>query len=466
MSFHLVIIGNGISGITAARFVRKRDARARITVISDETDFFYARTALMYVYMGQLRLEDTKPYEDRFWSENRITCVRDRVEAVAPDAKRVSLRSGRTIDYDVLVVATGSKTAYYEWPGQELEGVQGLYGVPDLEQMERSTRGVRRAVVVGGGLVGIEMAEMLHSRDIPVTFLVREAAYMDYLLPAEESGLVRREIERHGIDLRLGTELAAVLPDDAGRARAVVTTDGEEIPCEFVGIATGVRPNVDFLRGSEIDVNRGVVVNEYFETSCPGVYAVGDCAEIVPGGGEQGRVEQLWYTGRRHGKLVAETICGDRQPYRPAVFYNSAKFFTVEYQTYGVVSPRLPAGHDTFVWEDPRHPRLLRMQFEKESRRVVGFNVLGTRYRHEVCASWIRAGRTVEYVLAHLGEANFDPEFTRPLERIAAGGEPPERGEEGGEQRRGWLRRLMGRRSGGARGAELVAAGETPGVRR
>ena len=282
MSKRVVIIGNGISGITAARYVRKWSDHI-ITVISAETDHFYSRTALMYIYMGHMRYEDTKPYEDHFWKKNRIELVRDYVHTIQTDQKKLQLGSGRSIDYDVLIIAVGSKSRFFGWPGQDLRGVQGLYGIPDLENMEQYTRGINRAVVVGGGLIGIEMVEMLHARHIPVTFLVREKSYFSHVLPPEESEIINQEIRDHHIDLRLQTELKEARGDADQRVKSIVTTEGEEIECQFLGITTGVTPNIDIVAQSDVETNRGVLVNEYFETSIPDVYAIGDCAEYRNG---------------------------------------------------------------------------------------------------------------------------------------------------------------------------------------
>ncbi len=415
MSKHVVIIGNGIAGVTAARFIRKL-SDFRITMISAETDHFYARTALMYIYMGHLRYRDTKPYEDDFWSKNRIDLVRGYVTQIDTDNKEVHVGGGRALDYDVLLIATGSHSNTFGWPGEDLDGVQSLYGIPDLVTMERWTDGIRRAVVVGGGLIGIEMAEMLHTRHVPVTFLVREQGYMDYLLPPEESEMINADIREHHIDLRLATELKAILPDESGRARTVVTHDGEEIPCQFVGLTVGVHSNIDVASESKVATYRGVLVDAFFETNIPDVYAAGDCVEFQIDGIGHRRIEQLWYSGRKHGKAVAQTICGRRAPYDRGVFFNSAKFFTVEYQTYGDIKPKPEAGTETVVWQEVKQKKLVRVNYAAADGRVLGFNLFGVRYRQDVCERWILEGRSIDYVLQHLRQANFDPEFHRRYE--------------------------------------------------
>ena len=430
MSKHVVIIGNGVAGVTAARFIRKERSDYAVTVISDETDHFYARTALMYLYMGHMRYEDTKPYEDGFWKKNRIGLVRNRVERIDTEAKTLHLRDGSPVGYDVLLIAAGSRPRRAGWPGQDLDGVQGLYGMGDLDQMERSTADVRRAVVVGGGLIGVEAAEMLHTRQIPVTFLVRESRYWAHVLPPEESEIVGEEIREHGIDLRLETELDQILPDERGRVRAVVTKAGEEIACEFVLLSIGVQPVKELAEAAGIETGRGILVNRFLETSAADVYAAGDCAEFREEGVGHKPVEQLWYTGRKHGQTVARTICGKRTAYDRGIFFNSAKFFTVEYQTYGDVRPEPTDGVETISWTSPDEKKLIRIDYAAEDGRVLGFNTLGVRYRQAVCEAWIQGGRPVGYVLSRLREANFDPEFAPRHEKALAAqydGRHPER---------------------------------------
>ncbi|SDY60665.1 NAD(P)/FAD-dependent oxidoreductase [Hymenobacter psychrophilus] len=411
---HLVIIGNGITGVSAALTARRLDPAARITLVSAESAHHYSRTALMYIYMGHMRYQDTKPYGDWFWAENRLELVHAEATGLDPAARQVQLSTGSRLPYERLLLATGSVTRFFGWPGQELRGVQGLYGLPDLEKMTRDTQGIARAVVVGGGLIGIELAEMLHARGIHVTLLVRESRYWELVLPPEEAALVERQIALHHLDLRLETEMRAVLGDADGRVRAVVTTAGEELPCQWVGIATGVAPNLALATSGGIETDRGILVDEHLQTSVPDVYAAGDCAQHRAPAAGQVPLEQLWYTGRLQGETVAHTICGQPTPYRRGQWFNSAKFFNLEYHTYGRVPAAPEAGTRTFCWQHPGGGQLLRINFEAdEGHAVTGMNALGLRQRHAVWEQWLRAATPVTEVLARLGEANFDPEFFR-----------------------------------------------------
>lgn len=413
---HIVIIGNGIAGITAARHIRKLSDH-RITVISGETDHFFSRTALMYVYMGHMRFEDTKPYEDWFWQKNRIELLRGYVEKVDTKAKALSFDDGKTLAYDKLILACGSKSNKFGWPGQDLDGVQGLYNYQDLQAMEYYSEGLKKAIIVGGGLIGIEMAEMFHSRHIPVTFLVRENSFWNAVLPAEESAMINRHILENGIDLRLQTELKEIWGEQEGRVKMILTNKGEKIPCQFVGLTVGVSPNIEFLRFGDIELAKGILVNEQLETSAKDVYAIGDCAQLrTPPTGRR-PIEAVWYVGRMMGETVAHTICGQPTTYNPGIWFNSAKFFDIEYQVYGTVLAKPPEHHTSLYWEHADGRRSIRIVYDVNTLSVIGFNLMGVRYRHEVCEKWIREQTSVETVLQNLGIANFDPEFYKEYER-------------------------------------------------
>lgn len=416
---HIVIIGNGIAGVTAARHIRKLSDK-KITIISAESEYFFSRTALMYVYMGHMKFEHTQPYENWFWKKNRIELVNGYVNNVDQENKKVDLENS-SISYDKLIIATGSKPNKFGWPGQDLKGVQGLYSKQDLEQLQQNApdnKTCKRAVIVGGGLIGIEMAEMLRSRKIPVTFLVRETSFWNGVLPKGESELINEHILDHHIDLRLNTNLVEIIADENGRAKAITTDKGETIECTVVGLTAGVSPNVDFLKESGIELGRGVKVNRFLETNIKDIYAIGDCAEQHQGIGNRRPIEAVWYTGRMMGETLAQTICGNKLEYKPGHWFNSAKFLDIEYQTYGwVFSERSKQDYEAhFHWRHATENICITVAYHKDTKEFLGINTFGIRMRHEVFNKWLTQKKNIEFVLQHLKDANFDPEFYKQYE--------------------------------------------------
>jgi NAD(P)H-nitrite reductase large subunit len=413
---HIVIIGNGISGVTAARHIRKNSDK-KITIVSAETKYFFSRTALMYVYMGHMKFEHTQPYENWFWKKNNIELKEGYVSKIDKDTKQLLFSNGENLSYDKLIIASGSKPNKFGWPGQDLDGVLGMYHKQDLEKLEKiapDNKVCKRAVVVGGGLIGIELAEMLRSRNIPVTFLVRETSFWNGVLPAQESEMINEHILEHHIDLRLNSNLKEIRSDENGKVKSVIVEEtGEEIFCNVVGLTAGVSPNISFLKDSGIDTNRGVLVNRYLETNIKDIYAIGDCAEQHEGIGRRRNIEAVWYTGRMMGEALAQTICGNKTQYSPGHWFNSAKFLDLEYQTYGwVFSERgKQENEEYFQWKHPKDRKCITISFDKNTRAFIGINTFGIRMRHEIFDRWLTEKQSIEYVLEYLADANFDPEF-------------------------------------------------------
>ena len=417
---HIVIIGNGISGVTAARHIRKLSDK-KITIVSTESDYFFSRTALMYVYMGHMKFEHTQPYEDWFWEKNRINLKNGFVKTIETTSKTLHFEEGDSLQYDKLIIATGSKPNKFGWPGQDLKGAQGLYHKQDLENLEvyaPNNKVCKRAIIVGGGLIGIELAEMLNSRNIPVTFLVRESSFWNPVLPEGESEMINRHIKNHHIDLRLGVNLKEIISDKNGKAKAVVIGEtGETIDCDFVGLTAGVSPNIEFIKSCDIETNRGVLVNRYLESNIEDVYAIGDCAEQRDSIGQRRPIEAVWYTGRMMGETIAQTICNNKIEYKPGHWFNSAKFLDIEYQTYGWVFSKPRENESHFHWKHDDDTKCITICFDTNTNQFLGINTFGIRMRHETFDTWLTKKRDVDYVINHLAKANFDPEFYSKFEK-------------------------------------------------
>ena len=408
----IVVIGNGISGITAARHIRKH-SDDRIVIISSESKYFFSRTALMYVFMGQMKFENTMPYEPSFYEKNRIDLLQGRVKNVDFTKKIVQLEKGQEEPYDELILAVGSKSRKLNVNGSELSNIQGLYFKQDLEQLESIRNQINKAVIVGGGLIGVELAEMLHYQGIEVNFLIRESAFWGNVLSMHERNMISQHLQSKGIRLHTNEEV-----DHFGgkeKVEYVQTKSGQRFECDFVGVTIGVEPNIEFLRNTELEVDKGIVINRKFETNISNVYAIGDCAQFKSPVDGRRNVEQIWYTGKIMGKTLGENLGkGRSEEYNPGPWYNSAKFFDIEYQNYGWITADLKPEEEEFIWEEGN--KMIRVVFEKSTEKFVGINVFGLRLRHEVLDHWLRSNVKVDKVMANLKTVNFDAEFSKKHE--------------------------------------------------
>jgi NADPH-dependent 2,4-dienoyl-CoA reductase/sulfur reductase-like enzyme len=414
-----VILGNGVCGMEAALLLRRRDADAAISVVSDEHAHFFSRPALMYVLSGQLDLRATEPYDRGLYERLGFTRVQGRVRELAASAKALVFEDGRRLDYDKLLLAVGSRGRPAPWPGAEGPGVHYFVSLRDLERLDAEARPGARAVVIGGGLIGVEVAEVLKQRGLAVAFVIRENWYFPLALDASEAALVAEHMRGHGVDVRLGVNVAAVERGDARGVRGVRLETGERLPADLVVSAIGVVPNTAFLGGSGLALAKGgaVEVDDALRTNLPEVWAAGDCANVTWSDGSR-RPEQLWYTARDQGRVAAASMLGDEARYRRGTWYNSAKFFDLEWTTAGWVpallnwdNTPLDPGPDVRTWFQRVPGRFESQRIVLKGERVVGFNMLGSRWNHEPMLEWIHERRELKWVLAHLHEAQFDEEF-------------------------------------------------------
>jgi NAD(P)H-nitrite reductase large subunit len=411
-----VIVGNGVAGIEAAFQIRARrsPSEASITVIGSETDYFFSRTALMYAFMDVMDRRDLEPHERGTYDRQQIQLVRDHVTDLDANSKTLCTRSGRTLEYDRLLLAVGARPRMFDWNGVESidDGIVHFVSMQDLDACERLTPSTEHAVVIGGGLIGIELVECLMFHGVSTTFLVREPYFWPMALSEAEGEMVSDHIREHGVDLRHSEEMVEVFADDDGRVREVLTDNGNRIPCQMLGIAVGVVSNNEFLRTATTspDIDRGIVVDRSFRTTLPDVWAAGDCCEIDVGEGGP-LIETIWYSARLHGQLAARSMVGDDVRYEPPLFYNSSKFFEIEYTTVGRVV-NLPDGTMSLFRRHPTKEITQRIVYD-DMGRVLGFNMLGSRWDHTILERWIHERRHWSWVREHLHEAQFDVEFGR-----------------------------------------------------
>jgi NADPH-dependent 2,4-dienoyl-CoA reductase/sulfur reductase-like enzyme len=447
----VVIVGNGVAGMEAALAVRARHPDWPITVVSEESDHFFSRTALMWVFSGQMSHRDIEPLERDAYVRLGFQRVRARAIGVDVARRELVLAGGhRPLPYDRLLIATGSRPRPAPWEGAEARGVGHFVTLQDLEWYERELLGDEAAgarppradahldattpdspyrfrdvaserrgsvsqqpAVIGGGLIGIEAVEVAVAAGLRPHFFIREEWFWPIALEPREAQWISEQMGEHGVDVHLNHEVEALEADPIGAVSAVKTDHGR-FEADCVVIAIGVVPNTGWLGGSEIerDQRGGIVVDEALQTSAPDVLAAGDCASVRWFDGSR-RPEQLWYTARDQGRIAGSALLGRPSSYARGIWYNSAKLMDIEYTTAGLVSSELERGASWFFEEKGKVRSTTRIVSQDD--RVVGFNMLGRRWDHSVLMKWIEERRSLSWVLQRLHRAAFDTELVPPL---------------------------------------------------
>lgn len=319
MAAHYFIVGNGAAGLSAAEIIRRRDAAARITIISNEPYLFYSRPGIAYVINGQVTPEQIISRSKAFYHEHNFELRLGTVAAIDPRAQRVALENGDRIAYDVMLLATGSSAVPPPFPGGDLDGVLTFDNLDDAKNVIRRSRRARRAVVVGGGITAMELAEGLRRRGVDTHFLQRRRRIWPKLFDERESHLVEQQIGHEGIHLHYETEVEEVL-GRGGRVAGVRLQGGEGIKCQILGVAIGVRPNVQLLRDLPVKMDRGVLVNEAMQSSIPTLFAAGDVAQVYDRWTGEHHLDVLWPSaineGRAAGYNMVDVVRGQAPGYR------------------------------------------------------------------------------------------------------------------------------------------------------
>ena len=279
MSEPLVIVGNGMA---TARLVEELSRRAlgryAVAVVGAEPRLAYNRVLLSSVLAKEISPAEIELRAADWWRTRGVTLLYGkRAVAIDAPARRVRFADGASLPYARLVLATGSEPIRLAVPGMDLPGVMTFRDLADVAAMEEAGAACRSAVVIGGGLLGLEAAYGLAKAGATVTVVHLMDRLMERQLDQRAAAMLREELERRGIVVHLKAQTAAIR--GRGRVESVLLADGREISAGLVVVAAGIRPAADLARTAGVDVNRGVVVNDQLQSSCDDVYAIGECAE-------------------------------------------------------------------------------------------------------------------------------------------------------------------------------------------
>lgn len=299
-----VIIGNGITGVTAAEIVREHDPAGSLTMIADDPFPAYYRPALKDFLGGRLPEEKLWARPATFYKERHVRFLPARVMQLDPAQHLLHLHNGKMVQYDTLLLANGARARTLECPGLQLAGVSTLRSIADYQEILHRLEHVRRVVVCGSGTLALESAETLRHRGYAVTHLLRGKLFWSEVLDPVASDMVLQEEQRDGIEVRCGEEIAKIVGTD-GQVSGVLTTRGEHISCELVLIAIGIDPLIDFIRAGGVACGRGVKVDEAMCTSVADIYAAGDVIETTDRLSGRTRVLGQWFPAIGQAQIAA-----------------------------------------------------------------------------------------------------------------------------------------------------------------
>jgi len=332
----VVIVGNGVAGVTTARLAVERDPSLDVTIYSEEPYHYYSRPRLVDLVGGQVTPADIQVYPEEWYAERHIrTVLNTRVTHLEPAEHRITLPSGETVSYDRLVLATGARAWVPPIAGADAPGVYTLRTMDDAVALRDAATPGRRVLVLGGGLLGLEVAAALSGRGVEVTVVEVFPRLLPRQLDQEGAEVLEERIERNGVEILTGDSCSAIEPE--GPARVCKMKSGGMLEADLVVVSAGARSNVALAQEADIVCARGIVVDEHLQTSAPDVYAVGDAAEF------EGRVWGIIPAALAEARLAAAQVTGDESAtYHDIVPSTTLKVTGIEVTSIGEVNPETP----------------------------------------------------------------------------------------------------------------------------
>jgi len=372
---HHVIIGAGPAGVIAAETLHKHDAGARITLIGDEPEPPYSRMAIPYLLVDQITEEGTYLRKQGGYFDSIGTDVlRDRVTFVSTDDKTLRLEKGGSLSFDRMLIASGSRAIVPPIPGIDSPGVYACWTLEDARQILRLAKPEARVVLIGAGFIGSIILEALASRGVDLNVIEMENRMVPRMMNERCGGLITQWCEEKGVRVHTSARVASIEPSGSDDTLVVSLGGGEELVADLVIRATGVTPNTEFLDGSGVETDKGVLVNDYLQTSHPDVYAAGDVAlgkDFCTG---EYSALAIQPTAADHGRIAGRNMVN-----AGSTLHQGSVTMNV-LDTMGLVSASFGAWHgvdggDSAELSDAGRFRYLSLQFEDDV--LVGANSLG-----------------------------------------------------------------------------------------
>ncbi len=316
-----VTIGSGVAGIAAIEAIRSVDAAGEVIMIGDDPHGFYSRPGLAYYLTGELHDKALFPRTADDYRRLNFRYLKGHVIRIDRDTRVLELDGQAPLSYDRLLLAVGAQAMPMKVPGAELDGVLKLDHMEDAKRILKHARRGRTAVVVGGGITALELVEGLVARGVKVHYLLRGDRYWSNVLDEHESRIVEQRLQEEGVKLHFHSEITEVTGKKS-QVNGVRLADGKLLKCDMVAYAIGIRPRTELAKQAGVEVDRGILVNEYMQTNDPDIYAAGDVAQVYDPSTGRAVLDSLWGPARQQGYAAGLNMAGQKTVYVKSAPFN------------------------------------------------------------------------------------------------------------------------------------------------
>ena len=351
-----VIIGASAASIGAVEAIRNTDPVGTLTVISEEACPQYSRPMISDFVSGKATFQRMMCREDGFWKQNTVEALLGTAATgLNLREKTVSLENGREIHYEKLLLATGGKPFVPKMDGSDKDGVFTFTKIADAERLAEKLETARSVVVIGAGLIGVSVTEALVKRGLKLTIVELQPKILSLLLDEKGSDIIENTIRKAGVRIITGQSVQRIFgkSDNDLAVGGVILTNGEQVPSDVVVVAIGVIPRTELVIGTEIKLNRGILVDNHMQTNVPDVYASGDVAEAYDFTLNQNRSLPLWPLAVAEGKVAGNNMAGKKTEYAGGTNMSSLKYFGIPVVSIGVANPKDATGYEILTRYEP-----------------------------------------------------------------------------------------------------------------
>jgi NAD(P)H-nitrite reductase large subunit len=316
-----VILGTGVAGVAATSTLRTVEPSSEIVLVGEDQHGFYSRPGLAYYLNNEIPEKQLTIFTKDDWKKLKVRYIRGLATRLDPGKHQLEIGESGHLKYDRLLLATGSNAVPLTLPGAGLQGIVKLDDLDDTRRILSLTRHARTAVVVGGGIIAVELVEGLLARGLKVHYFLRGDRYWPNVLDEKESRLLEHRLAEDGVSLHFKTEASEVL-GKRGKVSAIRTSKGEIIRCEIVAVGIGVRPRMELAINAGLTTDRGILTDESLQTSDADIFAAGDVSQVHDPLSGQSFIDTLWYPAREKGRIAALNMSGRRSIYKRKVAIN------------------------------------------------------------------------------------------------------------------------------------------------